>query len=91
MRNEIRREEQHPLSRLLIRLYQPALLHALRHKGFVAAVVLIAAALTIPVYRRLGTEFIPPLDEGVLLYMPSTVSGISITEAKRLLQLTDAL
>ena len=90
LRSEIRREEQHPLSRLLIRIYQPALLHALRHKGFVAAVVLIAAAITVPVYRRLGTEFIPPLDEGVLLYMPSTVSGISITEAKRLLQLTDA-
>ena len=90
LRSKIRREEQHPLSRLLIRIYQPALLHALRHKGFVAAVVLIAAALTVPVYRRLGAEFIPPLDEGVLLYMPSTVSGISITEAKRLLQLTDA-
>ena len=90
LRSEIRPEEQHPLSRLLIRIYQPALLHALRHKGFVAAVVLIAAAVTVPVYRRLGAEFIPPLDEGVLLYMPSTVSGISITEAKRLLQLTDA-
>ena len=90
LRSEIRPEERHPLSRLLIRIYQPALLHALSHKGFVAAVVLIAAIVTVPVYRRLGTEFIPPLDEGVLLYMPSTVSGISITEAKRLLQLTDA-
>jgi Cu(I)/Ag(I) efflux system membrane protein CusA/SilA len=90
LRGEIRREEHHPLSRLLIRIYQPALLHALRHKGLVAAVVLIAAAITVPVYRRLGGEFVPPLDEGVLLYMPSTVSGISITEAKRLLQLTDA-
>src|SRR5262249_20826660 len=46
------------LSRLLIRNYQLVLLHALRQKGFVAAVVLIAAAITIPVYRRLGTEFI---------------------------------
>jgi copper/silver efflux system protein len=90
LRSEIRREEQHPLSRLLIRIYQPALEHALRHKGFVAAVVLAAAAITVPAYRRLGAEFVPPLDEGVLLYMPSTVSGISITEAKRLLQLTDA-
>jgi Cu(I)/Ag(I) efflux system membrane protein CusA/SilA len=90
LRSEIRREEQHPLSNLLIRIYQPALLSALRHKGVVSAVVLIAAAVTVPVYRRLGTEFIPRMDEGVLLYMPSTVSGISITEAKRLLQLTDA-
>jgi len=90
LRGKIRREEQHPLSQLLIRIYQPALLYALRNKRLVAAIVLAAAAVTIPVYRRLGSEFIPPLDEGVLLYMPSTVSAISITEAKRLLQLTDA-
>jgi Cu(I)/Ag(I) efflux system membrane protein CusA/SilA len=86
----IRPEEAHPLSRLLIRMYEPALQHALRHKTLVAAVVLIAAAVTVPAYLRLGVEFVPPLDEGVLLYMPSTAPGISITEAKRLLQLTDA-
>jgi Cu(I)/Ag(I) efflux system membrane protein CusA/SilA len=86
----IRLEEDHALSRLLIRIYQPALLYALRHKGLTAAVVLIAAIVTVPVYRGLGSEFVPPLDEGVLLYMPSTVSAISITEAKRLLQLTDS-
>jgi Cu(I)/Ag(I) efflux system membrane protein CusA/SilA len=90
LRSEIHREEEHPLSRQLMRVYRPVLLYGLRHKGIVAAVVLIAAAITVPVYRRLGVEFIPPLDEGVLLYMPSTVSGISITEAKRLLQITDA-
>jgi Cu(I)/Ag(I) efflux system membrane protein CusA/SilA len=90
LRSKIRSEEHHPLSRLLIRIYQPVLQHALRHKGLVAAVVLAAAVITIPAYRRLGAEFVPPLDEGVLLYMPSTVSAISITEAKRLLQLTDS-
>jgi Cu(I)/Ag(I) efflux system membrane protein CusA/SilA len=86
----IRSEEANPLSRILIRIYQPALEHALRHKTLVAVVVLVAALLTIPAYRRLGVEFVPPLDEGVLLYMPSTAPGISITEAKGLLQLTDA-
>jgi copper/silver efflux system protein len=90
LRGRIRREEQNPVSRLLIRLYEPVLLYALRYKAFVVLAVLLAAALTVPVYRNLGTEFIPPMDEGVLLYMPSTVSGISITEAKRLVQLTDA-
>ena len=90
LRSEIRTGERHPLNRLLVRVYQPVLAHALGHKRFVAAVVLTMAALTVPVYRRIGSEFIPPLDEGVLLYMPSTVSGISISEAKRLLQLTDA-
>jgi Cu(I)/Ag(I) efflux system membrane protein CusA/SilA len=83
-------EERHPLSRLLIRVYQPALLFALRRKTLVAALVLAAIAITAPAWQRLGTEFIPPLDEGVLLYMPSTAPGISITEAKRLLALTDA-
>jgi Cu(I)/Ag(I) efflux system membrane protein CusA/SilA len=89
-RGRIRAEEEHRLSRLLIRLYEPALMYALGHKRVVAAVVLIAAALTVPAYRSLGTELIPELDEGALLYMPSTVSGISITEARRLLQLADA-
>jgi copper/silver efflux system protein len=86
----IRREQENPLSRLLTRIYQPVLQYALSHKAIVAVAILLAAALTVPAYRSLGTEFIPPMDEGVLLYMPSTVSGISITEAKRLLQLTDA-
>jgi len=90
LRHKIHREEKHQLSQLLMRVYGPVLLYALRHKGRVVVAVLIAAVITVPVYFHLGTEFIPPLDEGVLLYMPSTVSGISITEAKRLLQFTDA-
>jgi len=87
---KIRQEEKNPLSRLSTRLYQPLLQYALGHKGLVAVVVLFAAALTVPAYRSLGTEVIPSMDEGALLYMPSTVSGISITESKRLLQLIDA-
>jgi Cu(I)/Ag(I) efflux system membrane protein CusA/SilA len=90
LNGRIRREEENPLCRVLIRTYQPALHYALDHKAMVAAGIVLLTAVTIPAYRSLGTEFIPPLDEGVLLYMPSTVSGISITEAKRLLQLTDA-
>jgi copper/silver efflux system protein len=90
LRSKIRQGERHPLNRLMIRVYQPALVYALEHKRVVAAVVLIVAVATVPAYRSLGREFIPPLDEGVLLYMPSTLTGISITEAKRLLQLTDA-
>ena len=52
--------------------------------------ILLTAILTVPAWRSLGTELLPPMDEGVLLYMPSTVPGISITEAKKLVQLTDA-
>ncbi len=47
--------------------------------------------VTIPVYQRLGSEFMPPLDEGALLYMPSTMPGISIAEAQKLLQVTDRI
>jgi hypothetical protein len=54
----------------ITRMYQPALLFALKHKFFAAVIVLVAAVATIPVYRRLGAELLPPLDEGVLLYMP---------------------
>ena len=48
-------------------------------------------ALTVPVYQRLGSEFMPPLDEGTLLYMPTTLPGISVTEAQRLLQVQDRI
>jgi Cu(I)/Ag(I) efflux system membrane protein CusA/SilA len=85
----VRPEERHPISRFLIRVYAPILLYALRRRWFVLAAVILAAAITAPVFGHLGTEFIPPLDEGVLMYMPSTVAGISIGEARRLLQITD--
>ncbi|QOY87535.1 efflux RND transporter permease subunit [Paludibaculum fermentans] len=88
--SRVRNEEHHPLSRTLIRLYEPALIHALNRKGIILAAILAAAALTAPLCWRLGSEFMPPLDEGVLLYMPSTVASISIAQAKRLVQLTDA-
>ncbi|HVW86509.1 MAG TPA: CusA/CzcA family heavy metal efflux RND transporter, partial [Bryobacteraceae bacterium] len=83
---KIHSEETHPISRILIRLYHPVAAWSLRWKW---AVLLAAGALvyvTIPVYRKLGSEFMPPLDEGVLLYMPTTVPGISATEAEKLLQ-----
>ncbi|MGE5645114.1 MAG: efflux RND transporter permease subunit [Acidobacteriota bacterium] len=84
----IHSEETHPISRILIRLYEPVCAWTLRWKWLVIAGALAAVVFTIPVYQRLGSEFMPPLDEGVLLYMPSTLPGISETEAQRLLQVT---
>ena len=84
-------EEKHPLSRILIRLYEPAAQWALRWKRTVIAGALALVILTIPVYFKLGWEFMPPLDEGSILYMPSTMPGISITEAQKLLQVTDRI
>jgi len=88
---KIHPEERHPLSRLLIRIYEPVCRWSLRWKWAVIAAAAAAVLLTIPVLRRLGSEFMPPLDEGSLLYMPSTLPGISLSEAQRLLQVQDRI
>jgi copper/silver efflux system protein len=87
----IRSEEKHPVSRFLIRLYEPAVSWALRRKWVVIAVAFALVAATVPVYLKLGSEFMPPLDEGSLFYMPTTMPGISIAEAQKLLQVTDRI
>jgi Cu(I)/Ag(I) efflux system membrane protein CusA/SilA len=85
------REEKHPISRLLFRVYEPACRWVLaRPKTTIAAAALLLAT-TVPVYLRLGHEFMPPLNEGTLLYMPTTLPGISVTEAARLLQTQDRI
>ncbi|MEE9556806.1 MAG: CusA/CzcA family heavy metal efflux RND transporter [Candidatus Adiutricales bacterium] len=84
-------EERHPISRVLIRIYQPVAEWTLRWKWLVISAAMAMVVVTIPVYRSLGTEFIPPLDEGSILYMPSTMPGISISEAQKLLQVTDRI
>ncbi len=84
-------EEKHPVSRVLFRFYEPACRFVLRHRKqtLVAAVLLLAS--TIPAYFLLGSEFMPPLNEGAILYMPTTLPGISIAEAERSLQIQDRL
>jgi Cu(I)/Ag(I) efflux system membrane protein CusA/SilA len=88
---KIRSEEKHPISRVLMRLYEPVVHWTLRWKWLVLAGAVAAVAFTIPTYRKLGAEFMPPLDEGVLLFMPTTLPGISVTEAERLLQAQDRI
>lgn len=85
----IHSEKNHPISRRLIQLYEPVVNWSLRRKWLVMAGALAMVLATIPVFQRLGSEFMPPLDEGALLYMPSTMPGISIGESQKLLQLTD--
>lgn len=87
----IRSEAAHPISRFLMRVYEPICRGALRYNYAVIAVALLMVLATIPVYRKLGSEFMPPLDEGSLLYMPTTLPGLSIGEAERLLQVQDRL
>ncbi|MBK8164687.1 MAG: efflux RND transporter permease subunit [bacterium] len=85
-------EERHPVSRLLHRIYEGPCRFVVRHaKATVIASLLIVAG-TIPVYLKLGSEFMPPLREGSLLYMPSAVQpGMSIAEAQKALQVQDKM
>jgi Cu(I)/Ag(I) efflux system membrane protein CusA/SilA len=84
-------EEKHPISRLLFRVYEPACRFVLRHPKSTIAAALVLVATSVPVYMQLGSEFMPPLYEGSLLYMPTTLPGISVAEASSLLQKMDAL
>jgi Cu(I)/Ag(I) efflux system membrane protein CusA/SilA len=88
---KIHSEDKHPISRILMRLYEPVVRWTLRWKWLVIASAVAAVLVTIPVYQKLGSEFMPPLDEGALLFMPTTLPGISITEAQRLMQVQDKL
>ena len=84
-------EESHPVSRLLMRLYEPVVEWVLRWRWVVVLAAVGMVVATVPVFQKLGSEFMPPLNEGVLLYMPTTLPGISVTEAGRLLQAQDRI
>ncbi|HSM13093.1 MAG TPA: CusA/CzcA family heavy metal efflux RND transporter [Thermoanaerobaculia bacterium] len=91
VRGKIHSEERHPVSRLLRRLYTPVLELALRWRwGVIVLALLLVASIVIPM-QTIGSEFMPPLWEGDLLYMPTTFPGLSITKAKELLQQTDKI
>ena len=82
-------EEKHPISRFLFRLYGPAVNWVVDHRKTVIGISFGLLLITTPAFLRLGSEFMPPLNEGSLLYMPTTMPGISIREAKDLLQRQD--
>jgi Cu(I)/Ag(I) efflux system membrane protein CusA/SilA len=87
----IHSEENHPISRPLMRLYHPIVRIALKLRWLVVIAAVGVVLITIPVYRRLGSEFMPPLNEGSILYMPITLPGIGVTEASKYLQIQDKL
>jgi Cu(I)/Ag(I) efflux system membrane protein CusA/SilA len=91
IRGKITPEKKHPVSRFLIRLYEPFVYVALRRPKSTVAIGLFALASAVPVAMHLGNEFMPPLNEGDLLYMPITFPNISIEEAKRQLQYQDRI
>ena len=85
------KEERHPVSRVMFALYEPACRWTLRWPKTTIVLALVALLATVPVYFELGHEFMPPLDEGSILYMPTTLPGISVTEAARVLQVQDRI
>jgi len=91
IRGKIRPETKNPVNRLLIWIYHPIIKLVLKAKVPVLLVALAVLGATFIPWTRIGSEFMPPLNEGDLLYMPTTLPGISITKAKELLQQTDRI
>jgi len=91
VRGRIRRERDNPVSRFFIEGYRPVIRLVLRFPRLTLASALVLVLLTAWPLSRLGSEFMPPLNEGDLLYMPTTPPGISITKARELLQQTDRI
>jgi len=88
---KIHSEENHPISRPLMRLYHPVCEFVVQYRWAVIAAAILTVILTVPVFERLGSEFMPELNEGSLLYMPTTMPGMSVTETGKLLQTQDKI
>ncbi len=91
IRGRIRPETQNPINRVLIAAYRPALEWVLRFPWLTLAIGGLMLVLTLVPYSRIGSEFMPPLDEGTLLYMPTALPGLSAGKAGQLLQLSDRM
>jgi Cu(I)/Ag(I) efflux system membrane protein CusA/SilA len=91
VRGRIRSEGHNPLNRWILLCYRPVIAAALRFRWAVLGGALLVLLASVTPWRQLGSEFMPPLDEGDLLYMPTTLPGVSVTKAKELLQQTDRI
>jgi len=91
MRGKFKPEDKNPTTRFFIRLYEPVIHWVLNHRKITIAINVAALLLTIPMILNTGSEFMPPLDEGSILYMPVTLPGASITEVNRILQEQDKI
>jgi len=89
IRGKITPEIKNPVNRFLIWAYQPVVNFVLRYRWFTLGCALVVLLITIFPFKRLGSEFMPPLNEGTLLYMPTAVPGMSIAEATKILQIQD--
>ncbi|MEO8665906.1 MAG: CusA/CzcA family heavy metal efflux RND transporter, partial [Ignavibacteria bacterium] len=91
MRGKFYKEEKNPVTRFFNMLYDPVLRLALKYRKTTLVINVIALLITIPLILNTGSEFMPPLDEGSILFMPIMLPNVSITEAKRIVQTQDAI
>jgi Cu(I)/Ag(I) efflux system membrane protein CusA/SilA len=91
IRGKIAKEEKNPVNRFLVWAYHPFVRFVLNHRTITLLAAAALMASTIPVFMKLGSEFMPPLDEGTILYMPITLPGASVQTAQQILQLQDKL
>jgi Cu(I)/Ag(I) efflux system membrane protein CusA/SilA len=91
LRGRLRAEAENPVNRFFTRLYEPFLKWSLHNRKLMLGLNVAALVIAIPMMMSLGKEFMPPLDEGSLLYMPITMPSVNITEAKRLVQIQDRI
>ena len=91
IRGKLYRERANPINRALIAMYRPVIELVLRHRwGTIAAAITVVVVTWIP-WSRIGSEFMPPLEEGTILFMPTTLPGISVARARGLLQAQDRI
>src|ERR1700680_2673339 len=91
MRGRFRPENANPVNRFLEKIYEPIIRACIKWRKTTIAVNIIALAISIPMIMSLGTEFMPPLDEGTILFMPVTLPDVSNSEVKRILQVQDKI
>lgn len=91
MRGKFRPENKNPITKIFIRIYEPLIHWVLKHRKKTIAINVIALLITVPMVLNTGSEFMPPLDEGSILYMPVTLPGASITEVNRILREQDKI
>ena len=91
MKGRFRPETQNPVNRILEKIYEPVIRTCIKWRKTTLAVNIIALAISVPMLLSLGKEFMPPLDEGSILFMPVTLPDVSNSEAKRILQVQDKL
>jgi len=88
IKGKVRSEAKHPLSRFLHRLYLPVVQFTLHHKWKAVVFALVSIPVVIPIFNQLGSEFMPSLEEGAILYMPTSPPGMSVAEAQYMLNIT---